>query len=174
MASGYRSVAIIQKMHGRNGEVVAVPADGLPFVLREGLRVALVPPALKGPRWREVLRCAGSGTGQLVSLGGVVTLDEASKLVGKHVLVSEVDLPADFAAHDATTLVGRRVVDGRLGGIGAIEEVMMGPANDVWVVRGPFGEVLVPVVDAVVREVPPSGDVCVDLPDGLVEDGGAL
>ena len=45
----------------------------------------------------------------------------------------------------------------------------MGPANDVWVIDGPFGEVLVPVVDEVVVEVPDAGPIIVSVPSGLVD-----
>jgi 16S rRNA processing protein RimM len=37
--------------------------------------------------------------------------------------------------------------------LGVLEEVLRGPAHDVYVVRGPGGEVLLPAVREVVREV---------------------
>ena len=45
---------------------------------------------------------------------------------------------------------------------------MVGGGNDVWVVEGPYGEVLVPVVDAIVTNCPEDDVIDVDLPDGLV------
>ena len=67
-------------------------------------------------------------------------------------------------------LIGREVSDASLGPLGTIYEVMVGVANDVWVIRGRFGEVLVPVVDEFVSEVPPAGPIVVRVPDGTVSD----
>ncbi|MBO7673452.1 MAG: 16S rRNA processing protein RimM [Atopobiaceae bacterium] len=173
MAEAYRSIARIQKTHGRNGEVVAVPTHGLPLLLHEGLEVTVVPPELKGPRRHVVSRCVDAPAGQLVAFADVRSLGEASRLVGKTVLARMADLPADVALHDVDALAGRMVRDVRHGPLGAIEEVLRGPANDVWVVRGRYGEVLVPVVEAMIREFDESGDILVDLPDGLVDEGAA-
>ena len=73
------------------------------------------------------------------------------------------------ALRDAEALLDREVVDNLLGYLGTISEVMVGPANDVWVIDGPFGEVLVPVVDEVVVEVPDAGPIIVSVPSGLVD-----
>ena len=154
MRDRFRVIARVQKAHGRRGEVVTVPVHGLPSVVREGLSVAVVPPPLRGERWHEVVSVSGdSRSGSLVALSGVTTIED--------------DLPADLALHDPERLVGRVVRDARDGAVGVIEEVMTGPANDVWVVRGERGELLVPVVDAVVREVAPEGEIAVTPPQGL-------
>lgn len=170
--SEYRSIARVVKAHGRQGEVVAVPADGLPFLLRPGMRVALVPPELKGSRWHTVRSVVGGGTGQLVGLTGVDDLSAAKALVGKTFLASRDELPPDFDLHDATTLLGREVRERGGEVLGTISEVMYGPANDVWVIEGPRGEVLLPVVDAVVSEVPETGPIDVVFPEEFETEGG--
>lgn len=177
MANAFRCIAHIQKTHGRNGEVVAVPAHGLPLALHVGLEVALVPPALKGPRWRTITSCENSPSGQLVGFSGVCNLDGSSKLVGKAVLARMEDLPADLFLHDVDALVGREVEDERLGLLGTVVEVMRGPAQDVWVVDGPYGEVLIPVVEAIVGRPDANGaydaartPLRVSVPRGLVDD----
>lgn len=63
--------------------------------------------------------------------------------------------------------MGREVVDERLGLLGQIEEVMVGPANDVWVVQGELGETLVPVVEEMLRGVDEDGVIYVSIPVGL-------
>ena len=135
--------------------------------MRAGLDVCVVPPRLKGPRWRRVTAAGepldGTG-GQLVSLSGVGGLAASSELVGRTLLARVGDLPADLALHDAGALVGRAVVtpDGQSG---TISEVMRGPAQDVWVVEGlPQGEALVPVVPAFEDGVPEEGPITVRLP----------
>lgn len=110
----------------------------------------------------------------MVSFEGVESLGVASKLVGKSVLAKKADLPSDFALRDVEALMGREVVDERHGTIGRVCEVMRGPAGDVWVVRGPYGEVLVPAVEPIVRSWEPEEPLCVDLPRGLVSQDAAL
>ena len=146
---------------------MTVPVHGLPSLVREGLLVAAVPPALRGERWHRVGACSRDGRGgTLVSLSGVDDLSAAEALVGATLLAREADLPADLALHDAGRLVGRSVVD-ECGRTGTIAEVMRGPANDVWVVRDGDEEVLLPVIDSVVGEVPETGPIPVVVPAGL-------
>ncbi len=170
----YRAIARVVKPHGKRGEVVTVPVHGLPPLLREGMAVALVPPALKESRWHEVVSVSGSGgTGELVALSGSRDLGTAEGLAGKVILARVEDLPAGYELHDVDALIGHEVSDASLGPLGTIEEVMVGVANDVWVVRGRHGEVLVPVVDEFVSEVPAEGPIVVRVPDGTVSDEGA-
>ena len=161
------------KAHGTKGEVVAVPAGGLPPVLSTGLRVAIVPPALKGTRWHTVEDVGDGPAGQLVALSGVRDLGSARELAGKSILVAEADLPDDLELHDPQRLCGREVVDERLGLLGEIAEVMVGPANDVWVVEGELGETLVPVVEEMLAGVDEDGTIYVNIPVGLApwDDG---
>lgn len=168
MRDRFRVIARVQKAHGRRGEVVTVPVHGLPSLVRAGLEVAVVPPPLRGSRWHEVVSAAEDGrSGSLVALSGVATIEDAEALVGAHLLARIEDLPADLALHDPERLVGRLVRDARDGSVGVIEEVMSGPANDVWVVRGERGELLVPVVGEVVGGVPADGEIEVEPPAGL-------
>lgn len=114
---------------------MTVPVHGLPSLMREGLKVAVVPPQLKGSRWHTVEEATDDGrAGQLVSFADVTTIDGAQGLVGRYVLASREDLPDDFELRNVELLVGRQVTDEGLGLSGTIAEVMVGPANDVWVI----------------------------------------
>lgn len=159
----------MEKTHGKKGEVVTVPVHGLPLVLDDGMHVVPVPPALKGARTLTVESASDGASGQLVAFREVRDIGAASDLVGKTLLVQEAELPSSFSMHDVVKLVGREVVDEEIGSLGLIEEVMQGVANDVWVVRGPHGEVLVPVVDEFIVSLPAEGPIGVKVPDGLVE-----
>ena len=168
MRERFRAIARVEKTHGRRGEVVTVAVYGLPSLVREGLEVFVVPPALKGPRHHVVTSCSSDDrSGCLVGLSGVGDLRAAEGLVGKTLLAREADLPDDLSLHDAARLVGRMVEVSPTGDTGTIEEVMRGPANDVWVVRGARGEILLPVIDDVVSAVPESGPIPVRVPAGL-------
>ena len=164
----YRCIARVVKTHGRQGEVVTVPVHGLPSLVSEGLEVAVVPPRLKGSRWHRVTTCSSDDrSGTLVSLSGVSTRGDAEELVGRYLLASASDLPEDLPLFDRERLVGREVIDASSGVVSTIAEVMAGPANDVWVLRGELGELLLPVIPDVVDHVPCEGDIEIRIPAGL-------
>lgn len=157
------------RTHGRMGEVVAQPVRGLPSLLRPGMLVALTPPALDRDRFCTVESVREVADGALVAFSGISDMTASEAIVGCTVLASSSDL--DLGALDAPydELIGRVVVDDRYGEVGSISEVMETPANDVWVVQGRFGEVLVPVIEDVVSEIPRDGDIEVKLLDGLID-----
>ena len=169
MHTRYRTIARIGGTHGRNGEVVADAVHGLSPYLREGLRVWLVPPRLRGPRTLAVTGVAAQGARLRLSLSGVTDLDAASHLVGRSLLACEDDLPDDLGWDDLSAVMGSEVVDEAYGVVGTIEDVLETPANDLWSVRGPYGEVLVPVVEEIVMGRDERGRWLVRLPTGLVE-----
>ena len=167
MPERYRRIARVQKAHGRSGEVVTVPVHGLPLLVRVGLEVAVVPPPLRGPRWHVVTACTSDDrAGALVALSGVGSISEAERLVGSYLLARVDDLPEDLALLDAERLVGREVSCDD-GARATIAEVMRGPANDVWVLRGERGELLLPVIPATVPSVPDEGPIEVSVPAGI-------
>lgn len=148
-----------------------MPVDGLPFLLRPGLEVHVVPPTLRGVRTTRVASVRDGGSGQAVRLAGVDSLGQSEELCGRYLLVDETDLPDNLFVHDPSALVGVEVEDVSLGSLGRVRAVMQGPANDVWEVFGSFGEVLVPVVDEFVVSVSPDR-VVMDLPSGIVPSEG--
>lgn len=147
---------------------MTVPVHGLPPVLVSGLELAVVPPPLKGARSLRVAEVSGDRRGQLVSFEDISSLEQASSLVGKTLLARRRDIPRELELHDINALKGREVIDEKLGSLGSIEELMSGPAQDIWVVRGNYGEVLIPVVDEIVKSFGTSGPLMVHVPHGLV------
>ena len=165
----YRAIAHVVKTHGRRGEVVAVSADGLPSLIKKGMLLAFIPPELRQDRWVKVRSCNTGDSGMLVSFEGIDDLSSASTLVGKVLLADESELPDDLYLHDPYALIGMRVADVVAGDLGEIVETLVGPANDVWVVEGDFGEVMIPVVEEFLVDLPEDGPFLVNLPAGLVE-----
>ena len=165
----YKNIARVVRPHGKKGEVLVQPLRGLPFLLTQGLRVALTPPQLKGVRFRTVRSVSVRGDDALVSLSGIDSIDDAEAVSGCFILaaVDDLDLgPLDVAFDE---LIGRAVLDDRYGEIGHIFEVLETPANDVWVLQGDYGEVLLPVIEQVVDSIPQDGPIEVHVLDGLIE-----
>lgn len=167
----YRAIARIVKTIGKAGEVVALAADGLPFLVTAGLELWPVPPALRGPRSFVVSRVQGDGDSARIALAGIDDLNAASALVGKTLLARESDLPTDLDLRDRRRVLGLSVVDESYGVLGKVAEVLAGAYQDVWVVRGERGEILVPVAPELVTIE--DGQARTHLPKGLVEEGEA-
>ena len=134
----------------------------------------MVPPPLKEERWHTGTSVdAGWGAGQLIGLSGVRDIAAAQALVGKLLLACRDDLPEDVALHDVDALMGREVYNEERDLTGTIDEILGGPANDVWGItmrderRGVCETYLIPVIDEVVREVPLTGAVRIRIPEGL-------
>jgi len=90
----------------------------------------------------------------LVSFEGVADRTTAEGLSGRYLLISSSDagtLPeGQFWPHQ---LVGCEVVTEGGTSLGRVREVMHTAANDVWAADGPDGEVLVPALKDLIREV---------------------
>ncbi|MBQ6395705.1 MAG: 16S rRNA processing protein RimM [Atopobiaceae bacterium] len=171
MAYRYRAVASIEKAHGNKGKVVAIPRPGLPCLLIEGMRVALVPPDLDTDRFATVEEVEDGGTGQLVSFSGIRDRDAASRCVGKTVLLDERDLPEGFWSMDAASLIGKRILDEGRGLSGSIDSILIGVQN-VWEIHLDDGrEVLLPAVEDFLGDIDGDGIIRVRIPDGLIEGG---
>jgi 16S rRNA processing protein RimM len=112
----------------------------------------------------------GRGT-MRVMLEGIVDANLAEPLKGKNVFADESDLPPpeenEFYFRD---VIGCEVflLDGRR--IGIVEEIIATGANDVFVVREAGKEVLVPVIEDVVKEIDVAAKrVVIDAVPGLLD-----
>ena len=170
MSTDFRNIAPVVRPHGTKGEVIVAELRGLPFYLREGMEVALTPPSLDRDRFCRVEDVKDCGGDMLVTFSCSRSLHDAEAISGTTVLARVDDLDAGDLDASVDELLGRAVVDVRYGELGVIEEVMLTPANDVWVVDGArYGEVLIPVIDQVVDTVPSEGPISVRVMDGLID-----
>ncbi|OUP08253.1 PRC-barrel domain-containing protein [Collinsella sp. An2] len=170
MTVRYRNIARVVRTHGRRGEVVAEALRGLPFVVRTGLEVALTPPALKRDRFMTVESVRDQGDQFVVAFAGIDSLTAAVDIVGCYLLAREDDLDLGALEVSLDRLRGREVIDERFGSLGVLSDIMETPANDVWVVEGgPYGEVLIPVIDDAIDAIPDDGPLPVHIMDGLID-----
>lgn len=165
----YELVAHVGKARGLEGEVTATTVGDLPFFVYEGLHVHVVPPSLRGPRHlvvSEVIESGGSA--YRLRFAGVDTIDDAEQIAGRYLLANVADLDG---YEDYGSEIGLRVEDERFGDLGIIEEIIETPANDVWVVRGRYGEVLIPVIDDVIVSYPQdiTDPMVTHVMDGLID-----
>ncbi|WP_165048054.1 MULTISPECIES: ribosome maturation factor RimM [unclassified Adlercreutzia] len=167
-------VATLAHTKNLNGGLVARAASGLPLLLSEGARVALVPPVLDAPRDVTVARISPRSEGEaLVFFEEVETADVAELLVGCHCLMrrDEVDLPSPDAASDLPSWEGWSVHDVRAGRVGEVEAVEDRPLQPLLVVARAGGSpALVPLVEEfVVRIDEDARRIELDCPAGLLD-----
>ena len=102
-----------------------------------------------------------SGRFVRLKITGVDAREEAQLLRGAYLQTRERDLkPLSEGEYYRFQLLGLAVrsIEGR--DLGRVVDVLSTPENDVYVVKGSHGEVLIPAVDDVVREI--------DLTKGLI------
>lgn len=155
-------------VHGIKGEVKLAPYGSLDGV--EWGTVCLSSGAKKAQR--RVKRARLHKGVWLLELEGTSDRNSAEELVGSEILIERSELPDtgpdEYYYFD---LVGMEVwaEDGRL--IGTVREIIATGSNDVLSVDGPFGEVLIPAIDEVVRKVDPGASrITIRLMEGLLPD----
>ena len=123
----------------------------------------------------------GGGQGMLMKVEPIAEAIEAISAGGpKPTVVFFTPCGEPFTQHVAERLLkSERLlfvcsryegVDERFGSLGTIVEIMSTPANDVWVVEGDrYGEVLIPVIEQVVLDLPDTGTISVHVMDGLID-----
>jgi len=120
---------------------------------------------------REVSSARSHKTYLLVKLRGLDSRTEAEQLYGRYLLVprdkAEVLPEGEYYTDE---LVGLRIITTDGVELGQLTEVLWTTANEVYVVDGPFGEVLLPAIADVVQEVDlQNGEMLVNLLPGLVQ-----
>jgi 16S rRNA processing protein RimM len=168
----FTPVGRIVKTHGLNGEVSFMAFSDASLDALCGLDVWVVPPSTevrvaRFESWRP------GPKGPIVTLSGVDSIDAARTIVGRELLARTDSVPEAWEQELEDDFIGMRVNDAAHGDLGMIEDLIVTGANDVWVVSGPYGEVLIPVIDDVVLAVDhDAGSISVRLLPGLLPEEG--
>ena len=121
-------------------------------------------------RHYTIERSDRSGRFVRLKIRGVDAREEAQLLRGAYLQAPEDDLkPLPEGEYYRFQLVGlvAHSVDGRE--LGQVVEVLSTPENDVYVVKGPDGEVLIPAVDDVVQDIDlTKGTISIEIIPGLL------
>lgn len=171
----WMNVAELARTKTLQGGLVARSAPGLPFLLREGMEVAFVPPQHDAPRRGVVKSVRDEGRGAyLVAFEGVDGIADAELLSSCRCLVRRSDIPEGAVPVEGEGLVGWEVRDKRFGLVGRVCDLVENPsqtlleiaADDAGVPR----TVLIPLVDAfVVGFDEDERRIDVDVPEGLLD-----
>ena len=160
---GFVAVGRILRPHGVAGELVVESLTDFPGRFEPGSLLRA------GRRTYRVAAARPHRGALLLTLAGVASRNAAGALCGLLLEVPEDDLPplgeGEYYRHQ---LVALTVFDTDGNELGRIEEVLATGANDVYLVRGERGELLLPAIDSVVQEVDvDTGRMTVRLMPGL-------
>ena len=160
--------------HGREGEIRVKATSDVPgrfdegqtlYVSRDGVspeertyQIAKTRPT--GSKGKDIL---------IISLRGCRDRDQALRMAGLWLCVLQSEVPsAEEGEYFHYELLGLKVRTVEGEDLGEVVEILETGSNDVYVVRGAAGEILVPALSKVVREIDiASGLMVVDLPEGL-------
>jgi 16S rRNA processing protein RimM len=171
---GYLVLGRVVRAHGIRGEakVIASASSWEPFASLS--RLWLGPSG--GPyRAFDVEAARTMQSAVLLKLRGVNSPEAVGALVGWEVAIPREAAPAppegSFYHYDVVGLA----VTHHGEGLGRVEEILETPAHDVYVVRGPAGEWMLPATRAHIRRIDPAAG-CIEMqPEldvrGLVEGG---
>lgn len=168
------TVGSVRKSHGLYGEVlVAFSAGTSPDVLL-GKKVWLAPP-LDSISESSFVEIVPFGKGYRVMLEHVDSIDIASHAGGTALIMDPADIDSQTLSSLGESVkederVGLQVTAEVYGDLGVITEVLITGANDVLILDGPYGEVLLPAIPDVVLETNfKNGTMRVFVLDGLID-----
>ena len=167
--SEFLLVGRVVKPHGLRGEVLIRVLSDNPSRFAAGAEL-LLGPDLESARPVSIVASRDHKGALLVFFDGYHSLDDAEQLREWLLFVdaSEVDDLDDEDAFWEHEVIGLDVVhaDGSL--LGKVSEVFSRPAQDLWSIQTPSGEVLFPAARELVVSVDlDAGKVVIDPPEGL-------
>ena len=167
---GFVAVGVALTSFGLRGDVKVEPLTDFPERYEPGQRVWFA------GRERRIQSSRWQGSHVYVKLTGINSPEAVAELRGQFLEVAESARSAldddqyyrsDILGLDVETTTGER--------IGTVADFMATGANDVLVVRGPLGEVLIPMVADVIREVDVAGRrLTIEPLEGLLPNRTAL
>ncbi len=167
MSSAQKLLAVgkVTRPHGITGEIKVQPAPGYEELLSIVERIYF---GHGRQPYRVLSRRLHQGA-LLLRLERVANRNDAEALRGAAVLVALADLPAlPYGEYYPHQLIGLRVLRASGEEIGRLSEILRTGSNDVYVVQGASGQLLLPALREVVRAVDlVAGTMIVEVPAGL-------
>jgi 16S rRNA processing protein RimM len=153
--AGMITIGVVVKPQGRKGEVLVHPLSDRPDRFASLRRVFVPVPGGSGARAVTVTAHWPHKGRIVLKLDGVDSIDEAERYRGIELRIGEDEveaLPAGSYYH--YQLKGLKVEDPEGHPLGTAEDVLVtGGEAPVLVVRGPHGELMIPMADQFIREV---------------------
>lgn len=183
----------MQGIHANKGEVVVESYQGFPFLIQTGDVLFVAPPEISLPRSLRVAHVTRRSSGAagaalsnpaascdahaatsapesaIVAFEDITSISDATKLQGRFLFIETSHINPCVLAAIPAQLLHKEVVDRTFGSLGTLSEILSSGVQDTWVVRGSYGDVLIPVHDTFVDMDSRMGDVLyVHIPKSLL------
>ena len=165
----YLECAIIINTHGVRGDVKLESLCDSPEVLAELERVFVH----ENGKYREIKVTHTSIFKQFVlaTLEGVTDMDQAAAMKGTTLYASRDDFELDEGDYFIADLIGLPIIDVDNGKTyGTVKEVINRGASDIYVVKTPNGERMMPAVEEFVKRIDLDKGIFVKTIPGLLSD----
>ena len=173
-SEGLVAVGRIIGAHGREGEIRVKSTSDVPGRFDEGQTLYVSRDGVSPEEQTyQIARTRSTGSKGndilIISLQGFRDRDQALRLAGLWLCVPQSEVPsAEEGEYFHYELLGLKVRTVEGEDLGEVAEILETGSNDVYVVKGAVGEILVPALSKVVREIDiAAGLMVVDLPEGL-------
>jgi 16S rRNA processing protein RimM len=175
----WANVANIIKTKNLHGGLVAKSTQDLLLILVPGTLVWFVPPQKDCPRKALIEDIKPlSGDCFYLAFDVISSVEIAGALVGCSLLVETDDVVSDRIILDSEERAeplkcaysGFSVRDSTFGNLGSVVSIIDNPLQSVLVVRGSFGEILIPLVEEFVRLIDAENHfIKTAIPEGLLD-----
>ena len=166
--SGHVAVGRVSSSWGVGGVVKVIPLVDKPERLGHGRRVTVAGQrrTIESSRWQKGL--------VYLKLSGIDDREAAFALRERLLTVPESELePLEEGVYYRFQIVGLAVESTAGASLGRVTDVLSTGANDVYVVLGEGGEILVPATNDIVKEIDlESGRMVIHEVPGLIPDAG--
>lgn len=164
-------VGTIIGIHGLRGDLKVRPFSGEETAIDTVETVHLIRSG-STPVTYQVQRASRHKGNILLRVDEITDADKAQNLVGCDVYIEQDDLgelpEGEYYWYE---LEGLRVSDRNRGDLGVIADLFTTAAHDIYVVRGSFGEILIPAVESFVIAIDVENRLMqVDLPEGMIPE----
>jgi len=107
----------------------------------------------------------------IIKVNGIDNTEDANKLQGQQIEIDNSRLkPLANGQYYHFQLIGLEVFTDNGESVGRLKQVLATPCNDVYIVEGEEGEVLIPAVEDVIKLVDiKNGRIVIEAIDGLLE-----
>ncbi len=161
----------VLRPHGVRGEFRIEIMTAYPERIMPGMVVSIGPdPAADDAPEYEITKVRTHQQYLILQVDGVTDRDAADRLREQYVMVAlDEAVPLEDDEFYLFQAIGLAVFTDEGEDLGAVVDVLETGANDVYVVQGPRGEVLLPAIDECIIDVDiDTGKMIVHLMDGLL------
>ncbi|MFZ9761001.1 MAG: ribosome maturation factor RimM [Candidatus Kapaibacteriota bacterium] len=163
---GYRNIGTISRTHGTSGAMILTQCPDASLVIKPGTTV-LVGFSANFSKPYILTSCESYKQSLIITLKNI-GMDDIVNLKDNGVFINEQALLRDEEQYFISDLIGCTGIDEQGKVLGTITDVWIMPANDVWVLSTPEGDIPLPVIDEVILSTDiQKKQVVIRLIDGL-------